>query len=116
LNILIQTKDHAACQELREFTESCGNEVFLSGSPRESIRIMGKNKIDQIVVSLKGFNDAAILQYINDYCPDTEVVVLTSEGFSNMLSLFRNSKYSVIYEPLTLEKLMNKIPRGKNLA
>jgi DNA-binding NtrC family response regulator len=116
MNVLIQIKDNTTDRELRDFNESLGNSVYFARSSEESINILNSKEIGQAVVNLKGLSDAAILKYLNDYCPDTEVIVLTSKGFDDLLSLFRETRYKVIYEPLKLSELKTKDPARKNLA
>ena len=115
-NVLIQIKDPSADIELKEFTESKGSHVFFARSSAESIAILNTRKIQQAVVSLKGLPDAAILKYISEYHPATDVVVLTSKEFDDLLSLFKNKDYSIIYEPLKLSDLKMHKPGNKNLA
>jgi hypothetical protein len=116
MNILLQIKDSSTANELKEFNESIGNNVFFTRSSEESITILNSKQIEQVVVNLKGLSDAAILKYVNDYCPDTEVVVLTTKGFDDLLSLFGERRYRVIYEPLKLSELKTKNPARENLA
>jgi hypothetical protein len=116
INIMIQVKEKTTGKEIRRLTESRGDKVFISRSAKESIFILTQNEIHKAVVHLEGFSDASVLQYINDHSPGTEVVVLTKKRFDNMLSLFRNPKYSVIYEPGNLNELLGIMPKGKNLA
>jgi len=116
MNVLIQIKDHTADKELKDFNESMGNTVYFTRSSEESISVLNAIDIQKAMVNLKGLSDAAILKYMTDYYPGTEVVILTSKGFDNLLSLFRGSNYSVIYEPLRITDLKSKMPAGKNLA
>ncbi|MFU8843953.1 MAG: hypothetical protein ACNA7V_09130 [Bacteroidales bacterium] len=116
MNVLLQIKDPGSDKEFKDFTKSLGHDIFISRSAEESIHILNSNKIDQAIVSLKGLTDGAILKYINDYHPSTDVVVLTSRDFNDMVSLFRNTRYSVVYEPLKFSELAASIPKRRNLA
>jgi hypothetical protein len=116
MNVLIQIKDHTSDEELLALSESYGDKAYFTRSSVESISVLNNYEIHQAVISLKGLSDAAILKYINDYYPDTAVIILTSKGFDKMLSLFREVHYTVIYEPLKLSELSLKWPAHKNLA
>ena len=109
MNVMIQTRDRSADREIREFTEGKGDRVFISHSTEESIEILSRATIDKAVVSLKALADAAILKHINDYYPDTEVVVIANKAFDELLSIFRKGNYSVIHEPLRLSELRTKL-------
>jgi hypothetical protein len=115
-NILIQIKDSSTDTELREFTESQGSHVYFARTSADSIAILNSRIIQQAGVSLKGLPDAAILKYISEYHPETEVVVLTSKEFDGLLSLFKEKHYLVIYEPFKLSDLKLHKPGYKNLA
>lgn len=109
MNVLIQIKDTAADQEVREFTENNGDHVFISHSTEDSINFLSSILIDKAVISLKNLNDAAILKYLNEYHPGIEVVVIANKAFDDFISIFQKVNYSVIHEPLKLSELKMKL-------
>lgn len=113
MNVLFQLKEPAIDPEVLEFTEGFGNKVFIAHSSEESIRLLAEQAIDKAVVSVKNLRDAAILKYLNDYYPSTEVIVLANKGFDEIMSLFQRLDYSVIHEPLRLSDLKSQLVSSK---
>ncbi len=113
MNILIQIKEAATDREIREFTEGKGDRPFISHSPEESVGILSREAIDKAVVSIRGMRDAAILKHINEYYPDTEVVVIADKAFDDLIGVFRKGNYSVIHEPLRLSELRGDIKKAR---
>lgn len=111
MNVLIQTKESAADLEIREFTESEGNQVVISHSTEDSINFLSTIIIDKAVISLKNLNDAAILKYLNEYHPGISVVVIANKAFDDFISIFQKVNYSVIHEPLKLSELKVKLKK-----
>lgn len=109
MNVLFQLKEPAFGPEVLEFSEGTGNNVFISHSSEESIRLLAEHTIDKAVISIKNLRDAAILKYLNDYYPTTEVIVLANKSFDEIMSLFQRLDYSVIHEPLRLSDLKTKL-------
>lgn len=113
MHVLIQIKDPSTDREIREFTEEEGNDVYIAHSTEESIAHLSRAPIDKAIISLKGLNDAAILQYLNTYYPGIEIVVIANKTFDNLISIFRKVNYSVIQEPLRLADLKGKLDHKK---
>ena len=109
MNILIQIRETATDKEIKDFTESNGNIVYISHSTEESISQLNTQSIEKAVVSLKSLQDAAILKYLNDYYPDIKVVVIANKTFDDIISIFHKVNYSVIHEPLQLSELKAQI-------
>lgn len=109
MNVLIQIKETSTDREIREFTETKDDQVFISHSTEESIYILSRNIIDKAVISIKGLKDAAILKYINEYYPESEVVVIANKEFDDIISIFQKGNYSVIHEPLRLSELKQRL-------
>jgi hypothetical protein len=111
MNILVQIKESSTDREIREFTEDQNNKVFISHTTAESITVLSNQRIDKAVVSLKNLNDAAILKYLNDYYPKTQIVVIANKALDEVISIFQKSNYSVIHEPLKLSELKTKLEK-----
>ncbi len=111
MNILIQLRDTAADNEIRDFTEGMDNNIYITHSTEESITELSTHHFDQAVVSLKNIRDAAILKYLNDYYPDIKVVVIASKAVDDILSIFQKVNYSVIHEPLKLSDLKTQLSK-----
>ncbi|MCD4683663.1 MAG: hypothetical protein K8R86_10305 [Bacteroidales bacterium] len=112
MNILIQTKESSADNEIKEFTENNGNKVYISHSTTESISNLSNYSIDKAVISLKNLNDAVILKYLNDNHPNIQVVVIANKALDDVISIFQKVNYTVIHEPLKLSELKTKLTKN----
>jgi len=109
MNILIQIRNTSTDREIKEFTEGKNDNVYITHSVEESIKILSHTEIQKAVISLKSLKDTAILKYINDYYKNIEVVVLANKTFDDIISIFSKSNYSIIHEPLKLSELKGKL-------
>ena len=109
MNVLFQIKDDSFDREISEFTKDQGNTTFITHSSEESIHVLSSTEIQKAVVSLKIIQDTAILKYINDYYPHIEVVVIANKTLDDVISILKNTNYSVVHEPLRLSELKGQI-------
>jgi DNA-binding NtrC family response regulator len=116
MNILIQTRETNTDKEIKELVEHNKNHVFISHSTDESIDLLSTKFFDKAVISMKNINDAAILKFLNDYYPSTQVVVIANKAFDDIISTFQKGNYSVIHEPLKISELEHKLVKGLNLT
>lgn len=114
MNVLIQIKDNSFDREIREFTESPDDHLHISHSTEDSIQILSCNGIQKAVISLKNLQDTAILKFINDYYPEIEVVVIANKALDEIISIFKNSNYSILHEPMRLSELKGQFVKKKS--
>jgi DNA-binding NtrC family response regulator len=109
MNVFFQIQSNSADQEILEYIEGDVGEVFISHSTEESISILSEHKFEKAIISLKNLKDVAILKYLNDYYPNTQVVVIANKTFDDVISVFQKLNYSVIHEPLRLSELKGQL-------
>lgn len=91
--------------EISEFVSELESDNYFSNSTEESIRILNEHVIDRVILKVRRIKDIAILKYIQDYYNNIKVVIEASDEFDEVISVFKETSYSVLHEPYSLKDL-----------
>ncbi len=105
MNILFINADPGFMKEFTDFATQFDNKVFFSKSTAESISILNDNPIDQVVLWINRFADAAILKYINDYYRNIRIYIYAEEGINDILSSISRGNFTLIKKAVKLRDL-----------
>jgi DNA-binding NtrC family response regulator len=109
MNLLFIHHDQEIQSEIDDFLQTHQDNCFFSRNTEETIRILDNNPIDLVVLIISHMRDAAVLKYINDHYKDVEVLLVASEEYDEIISLFSGSQYVTIRLPLKLKELKTNI-------
>jgi DNA-binding NtrC family response regulator len=105
MNLLFIHHDPEIQSEIDDFLQSHHDVCFFSRNTEATIRILNDERIDMVVLIINHMRDAAILKYINDNYKDLEVLLIASDEFDDIISLFSECRYKTIRMPLKLSDL-----------
>ena len=97
--------DHSTGSEIGEYLKGKSARSFFAGNSEEAIRIMDRFRIDNVVITLRRQEDFGILNYINQYYNDINVIVTASKAINELITLLERGKFSLLSQPLKLEDL-----------
>jgi DNA-binding NtrC family response regulator len=109
MNLLFIHHDPEIQTEIDDFLHSEKDNCYYSRNTEDTIRILNDHPIDLVVLIINHMRDAAVLKYINDNYKDLEVLLIASEEFDEIISLFSECQYKTIRLPLKLTDLRSNI-------
>jgi DNA-binding NtrC family response regulator len=105
MNLLFIHHDPEIQSEIDDFLRSQKDNCFFSRNTEDTIRILNDHPIDMAVLIINHMRDAAVLKYINDHYENLEVLLIASEEFDEIISLFSEHQYKTVRLPLKLRDL-----------
>ncbi len=111
MNLLFTHHDPELQSEIDDFIHTNKDNCYFSGNTESTIRILNDHPIDMIVLIINHMRDAAVLKYINDNYKDLEVLLIASEEFDEIISLFSQCQYKTVRMPLKLKDLRSSIDK-----
>jgi DNA-binding response OmpR family regulator len=119
MNLLFILHDPEIQTEIDDFMNTKKNHCFYSRNTEESIRILNDTPIDLVVLVINHMRDTAVLKYINDNYTNQEVLLIASEEYDEIITLFSTHQYKIVRLPLKLKELQVNIDsiladRGNN--
>lgn len=109
MNLLFIHHDPEIQSEIDDFLRTSKDDCFFSRNTEETIRILNEHPIDMVVLIINHMRDAAVLKYINDNYMDVEVLLIASEEYDEIISLFSETNYKTVRLPLKLKDLRTSI-------
>lgn len=109
MNLLFIHHDPEIQSEIDDFLHSKKDNCYYSRNTEETIRILNDHPVDMVVLIINHMRDAAVLKYINDYYKDLEVLLIASEEYDEIISLFSECHYKTVRLPLKLKDLKESI-------
>lgn len=116
IKILFINHTRECPDEYFEFASSLKAKAFFAGSTEESIHALNNNKIDRVILEISNVNDVGIIKYINDYFPEIKVIIVATEAFDDVISVFNKARYSVVHEPFQFSELRDEIAKNKQFT
>lgn len=111
MNILFIHHDPEIQSEIDEFLHSHKDVCYFSRNTNDTIRILNDHQIDLVVLIINHMRDAAVLKYINDNYKGLEVLLMASEEYDEIISLFSECQYKTFRLPLKLKDLRRNIDK-----
>jgi DNA-binding NtrC family response regulator len=109
MNILVRYIHDIMNSSLNDLKSVTENNIFLTNSDSQAIKILNENEIEKIILELDNVSEISFLDYINKYFPEIPVVVITDNRNETILSVIRQSIFNIIEKPFDLEKLLLEI-------
>jgi DNA-binding NtrC family response regulator len=109
MNLLFIHHDPEIQSEIDDFLHSQKDDCFYSRNTEDTIRILNDHPIDLVVLIINHMRDAAVLKYINDNYKELEVLLIASEEYDEIISLFSVNQYKTVRLPLKLKDLRTSI-------
>ena len=111
MNILFIHHDPEIQKEIDEFLRNQKDVCFFSKNTNDTIQILNDHPIDLVVLIINHMRDAAVLKYINDNYKNLEVMLVASEEYDEIISLFSECQYKTFRLPLKLNDLRVNIDK-----
>ncbi len=111
MNLLFIHHDPEIQSEIDDFLQTNKDNCFFSHNTESTIRILNDHPIDLAVLIINHMRDAAVLKYINDNYKELEVLLMASEEYDEIISLFSECQYKTVRMPLKLKDLRINIDR-----
>jgi DNA-binding NtrC family response regulator len=109
MNLLFIHHDPEIQSEIDDFLHNEKDNCYYSRSTGDSIRILNEHPIDLVVLIINHMRDASVLKYINDNYKDLEVLLIASEEYDEIISLFSERSYKTYRLPVKLNDLRRNI-------
>lgn len=109
MNLLFIHHDPEIQKEIDDFLRNTTDSVFFSRNTDETIRTLNDHPVDLVILIINHIRDAAVLKYIKDHYKDLEVLLMASEEFDEIISLFSEHQYKTVRLPLKLNDLRANI-------
>ena len=104
-NFLFIGYDSMIEEEIGEYIRDKSSEAHFAHTNEQVIRILDEEDIDTVVIALYKLEDAAILNYINEYHKEIKIVVSASQEFDEFIKVINQRNYSLLKQPLQLKEL-----------
>jgi hypothetical protein len=111
MNLLFINHDPDLPSQMDDFMCNSHDRCFCSRNTTETIRILDEQSIDFAVLIVNHLRDAVVLKYLNDERKELEVLLVVSEEFDEIITLFYDSQYKTIRLPLQFNSLLENIGR-----
>ncbi len=109
MNILVRYIHDIMNSSLNDLKSVTENNIFLTNSDSQAIKILNENEIEKIILELDNVSEISFLDYINEYFPEIPVIILTDNRNESILSVIRKSIFNIIEKPFDLERLLLEI-------
>ena len=106
MNLLFINHNPDVQTEIDDFRLSCQDTCFFSINTTETIRILEEHSIDLVIMIINHIRDAAVLKYLSDNRGDIEVLLLASEEYDEIITLFCASQYRIHRLPVQYKNLL----------
>jgi DNA-binding NtrC family response regulator len=114
MNILFIHHDPEIQKEIDDFLNDNKDVCFFSRNTNDTIKILNEHPIDMVVLIINHMRDAAVLKYINDNYKNLEVMLVASEEYDEIISLFSERQYKTFRLPMKLKDLRVNIDGMKS--
>jgi DNA-binding NtrC family response regulator len=111
MNLLFIHHNPEIQSEIDDFLHNQQDNCYYSRNTEDTIRMLNDHPIDLVVLIINHMRDAAVLKYINDNYHDLEVLLIASEDYDEIISLFSKHQYKTVRLPLKLRDLRTNIDR-----
>jgi len=111
MNILFIHHDPEIQKEIDDFLNNNKDVCFFSRNTNDTIKILNEHPVDLIVLIINHMRDAAVLKYINDNYKNLEVMLVASEEYDEIISLFSERQYKTFRLPLKLKDIRVNIDK-----
>jgi DNA-binding NtrC family response regulator len=111
MNLLFIHHDPGIQSEFDNFLTPEKHTTFFSNNTEGTIRVLNDHPIDLVILLINHMRDAAVLKYINDNYKELEVLLIASEEYDEIISLFCEYQYKTIRMPLKLKDLRLNIDK-----
>ena len=93
MNFLFIHHDPEIQAEISATLQSRHDTCYFSRNTDETISILNHHPIGLAVLIVNHMRDAAVLKYLNDNYKQLEVLLLVSEGYDEIITLFSEGQY-----------------------
>jgi len=111
MKLLFIHHDPETQTEIDDFLCNSQDTCFFSRNTGDAIRVLNNHTIDLVVLIINHMRDAAVLKYLNDNYTELEVLLMASEEYDEIISLFCGRQYTTIRMPVKLNELRTQIKR-----
>ena len=109
VNILFIHNDPEIQTEIDDFLRMHNGQGFFARDTAQAINILNNYVICLAVLQINNLRDAAILKYINENYQGLEVLVMASQEYDDIISVFSKGKYKLFRQPWHLSELKENI-------
>jgi len=109
MNILLAKSLPLETAELIEFFQSRGNSVYIANDSKAVYMMLSLYSIDLVYFDARMIEDFNLIAYINQYYPDTKVIVSSEASLCNAVTNVREGIFSTLKRPFHLKQLNNLV-------
>ena len=113
MNILIKSKNAILTEEIRDRFNGNNLQFYPAASSSKAISILSKQKINKAVLEINSISEIALLDHINKYYQQIEILLITNNEIDEILNIAKNGNYSVSDEPINFHTLNSFIVKRK---
>ena len=104
MNVLLVNFKEDRRQELDEFLNTQGYEVYFADTDLEAVQILNKTNINDVIVHLTKILNIGLVNYINNHFSDLRVLLVTNNYVEQAISVIKHTDCEIIHEPFTLSE------------
>jgi len=93
---------------LQEYFAANNDNILFSADLQEAIKILHKTEIKLIIMQFRTLDEMKLIKYINDYFPNIQIIVFTSEKDNDLMKIIQKSKFQILKQPFRFSEL-NKL-------
>jgi DNA-binding NtrC family response regulator len=109
MNLLFIHHNPEIQSEIEDFLNSKKDSCFFARNTRDAVAILNDHPIDLVILIISHMRDAAVLKYLTDNYTGVEVLLMASEEFDEIITLFADRQFRTVRLPLKLNDLRGKI-------
>jgi len=102
MNILLVNFVKDKLNELDEYLNAQGYEVYSAENDLEAVQILNNTHINEVVVHLTKIMNIGLINYMNHHFSDLRVVLVTNNYVEQAISIIKHTDCEIIHEPFTL--------------
>ena len=115
MNILFINSDLEAQEEVDDYLRLHKCQAFFSKTTEQAIQALNNYDIELIILQIKTLRDAAILKYINVNYQHIEILLLASDEYDDIITVFSKCRYKLFRQSMPMEELMSNIYQLHNV-
>lgn len=95
--------------EIEEMIADNKSNLFFSNTTSKAIHVLNNNRIDVLILDLDSMSDAGLLKYINEYFPQTNLILAGENDILNLILNFRKMKFKILPKNFSIKEFRNTI-------
>ena len=109
MNVLVKYSNNYIDEHLEDLIQKSDNTIFFANTVEKAIRVLNDNKIEKIFVEINMLEEVNLIEYVNKYFPNVQVLITTNTYNESILEVIKQGIFAIIREPLNLKTILSHL-------